>query len=190
MERLQKRRPGDPASRRIAMVGLLALALAVNIAQWAWIASLEAGWQADAERYRAQIEITEHTRDLAVEQLDAIVLQTEADKQARAEQAAAYEMIGAYQYIGECTVTAYCPCSECCGRWADGLTATGLPAGPGIVVVDPEVIPLGSTVIIDGQRYLAADTGVEGLHVDVCLTEHEDTVAFGVRTAAVWVVAP
>ena len=185
MERLQKRRPGDPASRRIATLGLLALV--VNMAQWAWIASLEAGRQADAEQYRAQIESTEHTRELAVEQLGEMVLQAEADKQARAEQAAAYEMIGAYRYVGECTITAYCPCSECCGRWADGITATGLPAGPGIVAVDPEVIPLGSTVIIDGQRYLAADTGVEGLHVDVCLPEHGDTVAFGVRTAEVWI---
>ena len=190
MERLQKRRPGDPASRRIALVGLLALALAVNMAQWAWIASLEAGWQADAERYRARIESAEHTRDLAVEQLGEIVLQAEADKQAWAEQAAAYEMIGAYRYVGECTITAYCPCSECCGRWADGITATGLPAGPGIVAVDPEVIPLGSTVIIDGQRYLAADTGVEGMHVDICLPEHEETVAFGVQRLEVWVAEP
>ena len=29
---------------------------------------------------------------------------------------------------------------------------------PGVVAVDPEVIPLGSTVIIDGQAYLAADS--------------------------------
>lgn len=189
MERLQKRRPGDPASRHIAPVGLLALALAVNMAQWAWIASLEAGWQADAERYRARIESAEHTRDLAVEQLGEMALQAEADKQARAELAAACEAVGEYRYVGECTVTAYCPCAECCGRWADGLTATGLPAGPGIVAVDPEVIPLGSTVIIDGQRYLAADTGVEGRHVDVCMTEHEDTEAFGVQRLEVWVEA-
>lgn len=191
MEDLQKRRPGDPASWRMAAVGLLglALALAVNMAQWAWIAALEASQQEDAARYRAQIESAERTRDMAVEQLEAAVLQAEADRQARAEQAAAYEAIGAYQYIGECTITAYCPCGECCGRWADGVTATGLPAGPGVVAVDPEVIPLGSTVIIDGLRYLAADTGVTGKHADVCLPDHEDTVAHGVRIAEVWVSA-
>lgn len=172
----------------MAAVGLLGLALVVNMAQWAWIAALEASRQEEADRYQAQIERAERTRDLAVEQLEAAVLQAEADKQARAEQAAAYEMIGAYRYVGECTVTAYCPCAECCGRWADGLTATGLPAGPGVVAVDPEIIPLGSTVIIDGQRYLAADTGVTGKHVDVCLLDHAATVEAGVRTAAVWVV--
>lgn len=144
--------------------GLLVLALAVNMAQWARIAALEASRREDAARYQAQVESAERMRDRAVEQLGAAVLQAEADRQARAEQAAAYEAVGAYRYIGECTITAYCPCEECCGRWADGVTATGLPAGPGVVAVDPEVIPLGSTVIIDGQRYLAADTGVTGNH--------------------------
>ena len=125
---------------------------------------------------------------MALRQLGALALQAEADAQARAEQAAAYEAAGVYRYVGQCKVTAYCPCVECCGKWADGLTATGIPAGPGIVAVDPERIPLGSTVVIDGQKYLAADTGVTGLHVDVCLADHASTVEHGVRTAQVWVV--
>jgi len=139
---------------------------------------------------QARAERAEAVRDLAVEELGAASLASAREKQARAEQAAAYEAIGVYQYIGECTITAYCPCEECCGRWADGVTATGLPAGPGVVAVDPEVIPLGSTVIIDGQRYLAADTGVTGKHVDVCMVEHAATVEAGVRTAEVWVAEP
>ena len=109
------------------------------------------------------------------------------EQEARAELAAAYEMIGEYRYIGECTITAYCPCAECCGRWADGLTATGLPAGPGIVAVDPEVIPLGSTVIIDGLKYLAADVGVSGKHVDIAVSSHEQAVELGVRSEKVWI---
>jgi len=110
------------------------------------------------------------------------------ERQARAEQAAAYEAVGAWEYIGECVITAYCPCGECCGKWSDGVTASGLPAGPGIVAVDPAVIELGSTVIIDGQQYLAADTGVTGQAVDLCMEEHEAAQAFGVRTAEVWVI--
>ena len=84
-------------------------------------------------------------------------------------------------------ITAYCPCGECCGRWVDGVTASGLPAGPGIVAVDPAVIPLGSTVIINGQQYLAADTGVTGNHVDICVTSHQSAKDHGVRKAEVWV---
>ena len=72
----------------------------------------------------------------------------------------------------------------------DGLTATGIPVTPGIVAVDPEVIPLGSTVVIDGQRYLAADTGgmVKGLHVDIAVPTHEEAVAFGSQAAEVWII--
>ena len=93
-------------------------------------------------------------------------------------------------YVGEFTVTAYCPCAECCGHWADGLTATGIQAGPGVVAVDPDVIKLGSTVIIDGQQYLAADTGsgVDGMHIDVCTDSHQEAAAFGKQTADVWVI--
>lgn len=91
-------------------------------------------------------------------------------------------------YAGEFTVTAYCPCAECCGQWADGLTATGIPASGGIVAVDPAVIPLGSTVIIGGLEYLAADTGVDGMHIDICTNSHQEAEAFGKQTAAVWVI--
>lgn len=171
-------------------LGLLALAVMVNTALMARIGALESRQQEEAARYEAEIEQAEHIRDLAVQELGAMSLQKAREQEARAEQAAAYEMIGAYRYVGECTITYYCPCEECCGRWADGLTATGLPAGPGIVAVDKDVIPLGSTVIIDGQKYLAADTGVKGMHVDVCVATHQETVERGVGTAEVWVVEP
>ena len=175
---------------QLGAFGLLALAVTVNMGMMSRIAGLEKAREADADRYQAQIKRAERSRDLAVRELGAASLRQAKEQAARAEQAAAYEAVVAYRYVGECTVTYYCPCEKCCGKWADGLTATGLPAGPGIVAVDPEVIPLGSTVIIDGQRYLAADTGVTGKHVDVCMMEHAATVEAGVRTADVWVIAP
>lgn len=178
----------ETASWQAGAIGLLALAVAGNMALAARIGSLEQAREADAARYRAQIERVERTRDQAVEQLGALVLQVEAEQQAREAQAAAYGTLEGYRYIGECVVTYYCPCEKCCGKWADGLTATGLPAGPGIVAVDKDVIPLGSTVIIDGQKYLAADTGVTGRHVDVCLADHAATVEAGVGSAEVWIV--
>ena len=48
----------------------------------------------------------------------------------------------------------------------------------------------GGTVIIDGQQYLAADTGsgVDGMHIDICTDSHKAAAAFGVRTAGVWVI--
>ena len=71
-------------------------------------------------------------------------------------------------------VTAYCPCRICCGPGACGLTATShkIVAGDKIVAVDPCVIPLGSTVILDGRSYLALDTGgaIKGRHIDLLMT--------------------
>lgn len=40
------------------------------------------------------------------------------------------------------------------------------------------------------SKYLAADTGVTGNHIDICVTDHALAEDFGVRTAEVWVVAP
>lgn len=166
-------------------LGLFALSLAWNLGQTALNIRLTASLRETA----AQLEQAEHTRDYALEKLGSLALQMERSQQESAALAAACEAAGTYQYIGECTITAYCPCAECCGQWADGLTAAGLPAVQGIVAVDPDVIPLGSTVVIDGQKYLAADTGVTGLHVDVCLPTHAEAEAFGVQAADVWVVA-
>lgn len=171
-----------------ATAGLFALSLIVNLCQTARLTALE---RTQAET-AAQLRQAERTRDLAVRQLGEVTLRAQQDAEARAAQAAAYEAVGGYRYIGACTIAAYCACEECCGRWADGITATGLPAEPGIVAVDPEVIPLGSTVIIDGQKYLAADTGsgVTGNHVDVFMVDHAATVEHGVQSADVWVVEP
>ena len=179
--RQKLRRQRDDWQR--AAAGMLVLSLAVNAALYG--AKLRA-----EERHRTELLYVEQVRDSALEELGRMANDYALEAKARREQAEAYEALGAYRYIGECTITAYCPCAECCGRWADGLTASGLPAGPGIVAVDPDVIPLGSTVVIDGQKYLAVDTGsgVTGNHIDICLASHEETVVYGVRTAEVWVI--
>ena len=121
-----------------------------------------------------------------------LAARVDAGRAARQAQADASEDIGAYECIGECTVTYDCceAYGHLCGD-GDGLTATGLPVTPGVVAVDPEVIPLGSTVIIDGQAYLAADTGgaVGGNHVDICVATHQEAEDLGVTTAEVWVAA-
>ena len=147
-------------------------------------------WRAarDVRQLRLEVQQAELDRDAAVRQLNALMDDIDREQQTRAAQAMAYETVSGYQYIGECVVTAYCPCRKCCGKWADGLTATGIQAGPGVVAVDPAVIPLGSTVIIGGLEYLAADTGVDGMHIDICTDSHQEAEAFGKRTADVWAI--
>ena len=88
-----------------------------------------------------------------------------------------------------CDITGYC---ACCTPYAhmnqrDGkvLTASGRWARIGeAVAVDPDVIPLGSTVTLGGKTYIAADTGVYGYTVDV-LMSHEDAAQAGVVKALV-----
>lgn len=88
-----------------------------------------------------------------------------------------------------CDITGYC---ACCTPYAhmnqrDGkvLTASGLWVDIGeAVAVDPDIIPLGSTVTLGGKTYIAADTGVYGYTVDV-LMSHEDAAQAGVVKALV-----
>lgn len=170
-------------------LGLLALSALVNTALTARIVNLESQRQADAARYQEQIQQAEHDRDLAVQELGAMALQQAEERKDRAAQAEAYEAAGIYTYVGNCTITYYCcePYEHICGT-GDGITATGLPVSPWMVAVDPDVIPLGSTVVIDGQQYLAADTGVTGYCVDVAVPTHAEALELGVRSAEVWVV--
>ena len=183
--RSRNRAWSELVSWQFAAVGLLVLAVAVNMGLTARITALE---EAQAES-AAKLQQAEKVKTLAVEELGELSDRWVREQQARAEQAAAYEAVGAYRYVGECTITYYCPCEQCCGKWADGITASGLPATPGVVAVDPEVIPLGSTVVIDGQMYLAADTGVTGNHIDVCVVDHAAAEELGVGSADVWMVA-
>lgn len=51
-----------------------------------------------------------------------------------------------------------------------GRTASGLPAGPGRIAVDPRVIPLGTRLFVEGYGpAVAADTGgaIKGRRIDV-----------------------
>ena len=177
------RLPSRQVSWERTAAGLLALSALWNVAQAARINRLEVIRLETA----AQLLQTEQARDRALEKLEKMTIQAEPEQKSVAAQTATFGVVDAYLYIGKCTITSYCPCAECCGQWADGLTATGIPAVPGVVAVDPEVIPLGSTVVIDGQRYLAADTGVTGMAVDICAQSHQEAEDFGVQTMAVWV---
>lgn len=86
---------------------------------------------------------------------------------------------------GVFTVTGYCACctpySHMNQKEGKVLTASGLWVSIGeAVAVDPDIIPLGSTVTIGEKTYKALDTGVYGYVVDI-LMSHEDAAAAGAR---------
>jgi len=85
--------------------------------------------------------------------------------------------------LGKFKITHYC-CEKykhICGT-GSGITASGTKVRPGIVSVDPKVIPLGSTVIIDGKEYLAEDTGgmIKGHVIDMAVATHDEALKLGV----------
>lgn len=98
------------------------------------------------------------------------------------------------EVLGEFALTAYCPCEECCGKWAlnrpDGIvyTASGAEAEAGVTVaVDPDVIPLGTDIYIVGMGwYTAQDTGnFAGNVIDIYMTDHDAACEFGRQDAVV-----
>ena len=103
--------------------------------------------------------------------------------------------------LGEFKLTAYCSCEKCCGEWADcrpvdeygnelvyGASGEVLTAGYSIAV-DPDVIPYGTVVIINGQEYEAHDCGgaIKDNRIDVYFNNHEDALEFGVQYADVYI---
>lgn len=85
-------------------------------------------------------------------------------------------------------LTAYCPCSICCGSYSNGITATGTVATAGrTIAVDPNVIPYGSEVIINGKTYVAEDCGgaISRNRIDIFFDSHQEALNFGVQYADV-----
>ena len=91
-------------------------------------------------------------------------------------------------------ITFYC-CEErphICGT-GTGITASGRRVTPYVsCAVDPDIIPLGSTIMIEyngGMAYLRADdTGpaVKGDHIDIAVPTHDFALSLGVQTADIW----
>lgn len=102
--------------------------------------------------------------------------------------------------LGEFKLTAYCSCNECCGEWAldrpldengneivYGASGAMLEAGRSIAV-DPEVIPYGTILIINGHEYVAEDCGssIKGNHIDIYYSCHQTAKEFGIQYAEVF----
>ena len=82
---------------------------------------------------------------------------------------------------------------ECTGYYPGGICANGEPAVPGVVAVDPNIIPLGTYIYVevDGRPDLgimclkACDTGdaIQGYIIDICT---DDPYGIGRRSCTVW----
>lgn len=82
-------------------------------------------------------------------------------------------------------VTAYCPCERCCGKWADGVTASGHVIQPGDkFVAAPKSIPFGTMLDIPGYGCVPVlDRGgaIKGNRIDCYFPTHQEALNWGVK---------
>ncbi len=77
-----------------------------------------------------------------------------------------------------------------CGG-CSGITASGRPAGHGVVAVDPRVIPLGTRMYIPGYGHaVAGDTGgaIRGNRIDLGFNSNAQAYQFGRRPVTVYLI--
>lgn len=73
---------------------------------------------------------------------------------------------------------------------ADGITKSGTMVRPGVVAVDPEIIPLGTEIIIEGLGvFIAEDTGgaIKGNRLDIYFESRKEAFEFGVQSVNVFI---
>lgn len=93
--------------------------------------------------------------------------------------------------LGYFRITHYCPCSLCCGPWANGITSTGVTAVTNhTIAVDPTQIPYGTKVVINGQVYVAEDCGgaIKKDCIDVYVASHAEGESKGVYYTEVYAI--
>ncbi|HEX4841200.1 MAG TPA: 3D domain-containing protein [bacterium] len=104
-------------------------------------------------------------------------------------QTASRGLFAGYEYL-DMVATAYAP--HCC-RGVGEITATGMKAGPGVVAVDPAVIPLGSHVYVEGYGHaIAGDIGgaIKGRRIDLGFATKNAALQYGVQRVRVYLLTP
>jgi 3D (Asp-Asp-Asp) domain-containing protein len=85
-------------------------------------------------------------------------------------------------------VTAYCPCTKCCGPNAQGITASGKLVthnGGKFVAADTSVLPFGKMLSIpgyaDNQKVEVIDRGgaIKGYKLDLYFPTHAEALVWG-----------
>jgi 3D (Asp-Asp-Asp) domain-containing protein len=99
-----------------------------------------------------------------------------------------------YQKAVDVTATAYAPGAADNDQWGD-KTHMGTQIRPGVIAVDPKIIPLGSRVFLQypdghGEYAVAEDTGgaIKGNRIDVAKWTRDQAKDFGIKHVKVFVL--
>lgn len=89
------------------------------------------------------------------------------------------------------TATAYDASYECNYPYYGQPSFIGLPLARGIVAVDPNVIPMGTRLYVEGYgEAIAADQGgaIKGNRIDLFFESHQDALDYGIKTVKVTIL--
>lgn len=90
--------------------------------------------------------------------------------------------------LGTYSLTAYCNCSKCCGKWAGGKTASGTTPTAGRTVACNS-LPFGTKISINGNVYTVEDTGnMSDNVIDIYFDSHSAALNFGRQSAEVFLI--
>lgn len=131
----------------------------------------------------------EKSSELAAE-LDSVTKSlSEANETILELKSTEYELV----YMGEFKLTHYCTekRSHICGT-GDGITATGTEVTAGrTIAVDPNIIPYGSQVYIEGYGWRVAEdcgSAVKNQQIDIAVETHSEALSMGVTSGGVWIL--
>ncbi len=87
--------------------------------------------------------------------------------------------------------TGYDGCYECNKPYYGQPSYIGLPLKRGIVAVDPQIIPMGTRLYVEGYgEAIAADQGnaIKGNRIDLFFDSHQEALNFGKQTVQVTIL--
>lgn len=81
--------------------------------------------------------------------------------------------------VFECT--AYCKGACCCGKWANGYTASGTVPEAGRTIAAPPEYDFGTEIEIEGITYVVEDRGsaIKESKIDIYFDTHAEALQFG-----------
>ncbi len=102
---------------------------------------------------------------------------------------------GRYKAVLDIKATAYAAGPHDNGQWGN-MTYMGTTVRPGVIAVDPQVIPLGSRLYIEfadgkGMYGVAEDTGgaIKGNRIDIAMQSVAAAYDFGIQNVKVYVLS-
>jgi len=128
------------------------------------------------------------TPKIALLEEDMVMVETYKTMEVESELAAEEEEqeVPSMHLWGTATITHYCNCSECCGVWAGGGTASGTCPTAGRTVAAE--LPFGTRLLINGHEYIVEDSGVSGCWVDIYCDSHAEALARGMYQTEVYII--